>query len=147
MGFRDIALVALLITACGGAQRGGLAEPAVPEGWIHEKPELAALFPEGEPVAIAETWSRGGDGWRHCYEVEAPMREGERERFVRAAERLGYAVGETAMGAEPAFTSGDVSATQSLPSEGSSALFEALGDRITEGQVPTVTVRVCITGR
>ena len=145
MGSRDLALVALLLSACGAAQHGGLAEPSLPDGWIREKPELAALFPDGEPVALSESWARAGDGWRHCYEVEAPMREGERERFVAAAERLGYTVGETAMGAAPAFTAGDVSATQSLPAEGSNALFEALGDQITEGQVPTVTVRVCVT--
>jgi len=149
MGSRErtaLAVAALaLVSGCAtsaGTRIGG-PPPRIPEGWVSERPELATLFPDGEPRAVSETWTRAPGEWRHCYEVEAPMREGERERFARAVERLGYRLAETT-DEQPAFTAGDVSARQTLPSEGSAALFEALGDDITEGTVPTTSVRVCI---
>lgn len=147
---RSLAL-ALLAAAlgCGGSipsgtllaiDREGLAAPA---GWVAEQPELGALFPPGELVAASEQWQRVGPRWKHCYAAEAALRDGERERFAREAERLGYPVGETTMGEHAAIASGDMTAVQRLPAEGTAGLDAMLAE-LGETLERTVTVEICV---
>ncbi len=135
----------VLLAACSvGARVGpGIRDARAPDGWVEERPELDALFPESDLVSAAESWQRAGRSWKHCYAAEAASRDGERERFTREVERLGYRPGRTPMGDMPAFVEGDVSGVLMLPSEEGAldAVLREAGETIER----TTTVQVCVT--